>query len=451
MDKDMPSVLLVDNKQKNFTILTNLLTEMDVVCVQALSAQAAIKIAVKSEPTLIFLDMQTLGIASWKTAEILKSSAPTQDIPIIFISALNQERSHLYRGYEAGAVDCLLKPLDPHILKSKVRVFLRLYKRKKELEESVQSLRHSQHCFANLIDRAEEAVVIVDVHQQITFFNQAAEDLFGYACSEVLGQSLGLLLPLEDLPAPMDCVKPTSCALKMRQKNQLEKMTEVTVCFNAVNEESHCALIFTAPEPLQANDVQTAIPIGTQPATVNLLLNPQRSQAALHHDLTQERKRIRELGHAFEGLVKFLSSGSGVIQELKSVDQMLNGIEDFLASEQKPHAVNDVIVNTMSLAIDYWQTTTGKTKIELAEESKIWKVYLDKSTFRTKTLDRYLSVESLPKKPRWKDVVATAQYVMTFCHEPSSEQEHSLYSALKLASMKCKNLYQTHADATDHS
>ncbi len=65
----------------------------------------------------------------------------------------------------------------------------------------------------------------------------------------------------------------------------------------------------------------------------------------------------------------------------------------------------------MTTTLSMWENTTGKSKVALAEESTLWKAYLDRGTFKTRTLDKYLSLATLPKKPRWREVIKTAAFV----------------------------------------
>jgi hypothetical protein len=81
------------------------------------------------------------------------------------------------------------------------------------------------------------------------------------------------------------------------------------------------------------------------------------------------------------------------------------------------------IVEVMTLALDYWQKTKHKGKIELAEESGLWRVYMDRSSLQTRTLDKYLLVETLPRNPRWRDVVRTAEYVLRHTAEACPERD----------------------------
>jgi two-component system sensor histidine kinase ChiS len=80
------------------------------------------------------------------------------------------------------------------------------------------------------------------------------------------------------------------------------------------------------------------------------------------------------------------------------------------------------LVDLMFHCVEFWETTTQSTRIELAEKSGIWRVSIDDGRLRTRSLDRYLSVQLLPKKPRWREVLRTAHYVIAEC-QLDSEQE----------------------------
>ena len=66
----------------------------------------------------------------------------------------------------------------------------------------------------------------------------------------------------------------------------------------------------------------------------------------------------------------------------------------------------------MTLSLSLWAELSGKGRIELAERSGIWRVTLDKSSLQTRTMDKYLLMETVPAKPRWRDVVRTAEFVL---------------------------------------
>lgn len=83
------------------------------------------------------------------------------------------------------------------------------------------------------------------------------------------------------------------------------------------------------------------------------------------------------------------------------------------------------LVDLMFYCVEFWETTTQSTRIELAEKSGIWRVSIDDGRLRTRSLDRYLSVQQLPKKPRWREVLRTAHYVIAEC-KLDTEQENTI-------------------------
>ena len=95
--------------------------------------------------------------------------------------------------------------------------------------------------------------------------------------------------------------------------------------------------------------------------------------------------------------------------------------------ETRPHrrltdgerdAYRRAVLEVMTASLSLWAELTGKGRIELAERSGIWRVTLDKSSLQTRTLDKYLLMETLPSKPRWRDVVRTAEFVLSEAEEP---------------------------------
>lgn len=96
-------------------------------------------------------------------------------------------------------------------------------------------------------------------------------------------------------------------------------------------------------------------------------------------------------------------------------------------------------VDLMNLSLLYWESTTGKTKIELAEKSGLWTTYIDaKGTCTTKTLDRYLHLTTLPKKPRVRQVLATGCFVLQHCPENSLMKTQLQNSLMELEALQAK-------------
>lgn len=94
-----------------------------------------------------------------------------------------------------------------------------------------------------------------------------------------------------------------------------------------------------------------------------------------------------------------------------------------------PSDARQLGVLLMQACIQFWQKSTGKNKAQLADSSNLWRVYIDGSTAKTRTLDKYLSLQSLPKKPRWETVIATAHYVLDH-GSLNDDDKNSLYDQL---------------------
>lgn len=128
------SVLLVDDRVDNLMALEGLLEGMNVRTVRATSGNEALAATLRHDFCLVLLDVQMPGMDGFETAELLRQNQRTRHLPIIFVTAGMNDLSHQFRGYESGAVDYLIKPFEPVILRSKVAVFRDLFLQKKELE-----------------------------------------------------------------------------------------------------------------------------------------------------------------------------------------------------------------------------------------------------------------------------------------------------------------------------
>ena len=134
------SILAVDDRPENLLALENLLESPELEIVKAGSGDEALSKTIDHEFALILLDVQMPGMDGYETAELLRSVKKTSKIPIIFVTAANKEDHHVFKGYESGAVDYLLKPLEPVILTSKVKIFIELHRQRILLEEKTRDL-----------------------------------------------------------------------------------------------------------------------------------------------------------------------------------------------------------------------------------------------------------------------------------------------------------------------
>lgn len=158
-------ILLVDDRPENLLALEAVLDSEQYTLVKATSGEEALRCLLKYDFAVIVLDVQMPGMDGIETARLIKARDKTKDIPIIFISANSKEAEHLFAGYSAGAIDYMVKPFIPQILKSKIEGFVDMYLTNKRLKtqsmllhQKTQELEKINHELVQAKEAAEIAV-----------------------------------------------------------------------------------------------------------------------------------------------------------------------------------------------------------------------------------------------------------------------------------------------------
>ncbi|THB73704.1 MAG: diguanylate cyclase [Desulfobacteraceae bacterium] len=134
------TILIVDDRPENLLTLEQVLESPELEIIRANSGHEALEKTFDHEFALILLDVQMPDMDGYETAEYLRNNSKTKNIPIIFLTAAQKESHHIFKGYDAGGVDYILKPFEPVVLKSKVGVFLELYRQRQQLELKTREL-----------------------------------------------------------------------------------------------------------------------------------------------------------------------------------------------------------------------------------------------------------------------------------------------------------------------
>jgi two-component system sensor histidine kinase/response regulator len=130
--------LIVDDLEENLTALAALLDEPSVEILRARSGAEALELLLLHPVALALLDVQMPEMDGFELAELMRGSERTRHIPIIFVTAGLGDQRRIFKGYESGAVDFLLKPIEPHVLTSKARVFFQLHRQQLQLAEELR-------------------------------------------------------------------------------------------------------------------------------------------------------------------------------------------------------------------------------------------------------------------------------------------------------------------------
>src|SRR6201994_1623115 len=133
--------LLVDDLQENLLSLEGLLRRDGLNLLKAGSGDEALELLLEHDVALALVDVQMPGLNGFELAELMRGNERTRRIPIIFVTAGSADTQRRFRGYEAGAVDFIYKPIEPDILRSKADVFYELFRQRQQIAQQRDELK----------------------------------------------------------------------------------------------------------------------------------------------------------------------------------------------------------------------------------------------------------------------------------------------------------------------
>ncbi len=181
-------ILIVDDTPKNLQLLVSILSKEKYEIHAAQNGIEALKIAHAVIPDLILLDIMMPVMDGFETCKELKSSKATQDIPVVFLTALT-DTANIVKGFEKGGVDYLTKPFNSAELLARVRTQLELKSKENEIRKLSQAM-----------EQSPASVIITDLEGSIEYVNPKFSNLTGYPSNEVIGQNPRILKTDEKSP-----------------------------------------------------------------------------------------------------------------------------------------------------------------------------------------------------------------------------------------------------------
>lgn len=169
-------ILLVDDRPENLLALEAILVALEQDLVRAESGEAALRALLKDDYALILLDVQMPGMDGFETAARIKRRGHTKDVPIIFLTAVDEGRHNAYRGFAAGGADYISKPFDPWILRAKVQVFVDLWEMSRQVATQGAFLRGT-------LGEHENVDVLGELRRRCTGVTESVEELTSQARS----------------------------------------------------------------------------------------------------------------------------------------------------------------------------------------------------------------------------------------------------------------------------
>jgi len=191
---DQVNILLVDDQPKNLLALESILGGGGQTLVKAHSGRAALRHLLENEFAVILLDVQMPEMDGFETATLIRQRERSRDTPIIFLTALPRSETNVFRGYELGAVDYIFKPFHPEILRSKVNVFVELFRKNEAVKRQATELARLSRRHQLILNTAADGLVGLDNSGNVTFANPAATRMLGRRTPEIVSQDLHSLV-----------------------------------------------------------------------------------------------------------------------------------------------------------------------------------------------------------------------------------------------------------------
>jgi PAS domain S-box-containing protein len=194
-DKERVEILIVDDRPENLMALEVILGNENYELVRANSGKEALKILLQDHDfAIILMDVQMPIMNGFETAEVIRQSERFKHVPIIFLSANTDKQEDIFKGYQTGAVDYMVKPLSPEILKAKVAVFVELHKKNHELVVQGESMKQLNNMLQqqtqyvrSLIEASLDPLVTINLEGKITDMNEALTNITGMKRERITG------------------------------------------------------------------------------------------------------------------------------------------------------------------------------------------------------------------------------------------------------------------------
>lgn len=208
---EQPRVLVVDDDQANRVVVSGILRSgLDVAVDMCASGELAVEMAGRQAYALVLMDVLMDGMDGYEAAAAIRSGRLNIAVPVIFITGAGDSPERIFKGYDAGAVDYMAKPVDSRILLGKARVFIDIYNQRKELERktgelaganaslerSRNDLAVSKEKFEKIVENVSEMMFTLSPQGIITFAAKSVEKGLGFGAGDILGKPFSeLVLP----------------------------------------------------------------------------------------------------------------------------------------------------------------------------------------------------------------------------------------------------------------
>lgn len=425
-EQSQGKILVVDDEYLNLRIVETHLAERYQLTTALSGAEALEKLS-NDKPDLIILDLMMPVMTGYQFCQIVRKRYDSDELPIVILTAKNRVED-LVKGLSLGANDYITKPFSKEELRIRIdkqfellnlmhvkRDNQRLSWQLQRYEESEKRLRAREQRLAALLDVTGDPLLAIDEAGIVIFINNAAEQLLQVTAESCILQSVNRvsdqLLPRS--PALADAMHFPFNEDRISRPGNTEyfdfELQSVRGRFclltlSQVDQEFYLLVFETG-----AGQVVT---LDEEPDAPDTLSLPQ-----IIEEINRNVERTQLLGEYLAQIKpEDLHKHKDLVDELGNIDKLINHLSGTLIPDDDDDSelrYREALVKVMQDCHYYWQKVTGESIIDLAEKSRIWSVSIDNGRLRTRSMNRYLSLDKLPANPRWRQVARTTYFVLS--------------------------------------
>jgi signal transduction histidine kinase/DNA-binding response OmpR family regulator len=437
-----PLIYIVDDEAVNRELLASMLVKQGYLVEQFAEGISALTRITQRVPDLILLDFMMPRMSGLEVCQCIRKQYDSYELPVMMLTARHMIQD-IVAALGAGANDYLIKPYHDQELIARVKsqLSVRQYwianrenqklkneiKRRETLEDELSEMNMR---LLSVLDISAEMILLINDKLQIVYANEQANNLLQTRDKHQDNKSL-LGKPIHDF-IDNRLFRLLSQALNGEDNKLIQTETR----------DEQAGLIWHASIKRFHQDESCYLALMMQSRSLADAVNPNDALNQLTHELSESRQKI----HDIESTLRLVLGKNETDEPLDNAEDIESLLAERLKPAQNPSLPEpaatatdttsaeqvdnpkDAIVSLLRQSLNFWERYTNKGKVELAEQSRCWRVYVDGTTVKTRTFDKYLSARSIPARPRWRAVVRTANFVLANC--PLNEQEAKLLKQL---------------------
>jgi len=365
-------------------------------------------------PDLILLDFMMPGMTGLEVCQVVRKQYDSYELPVMMLTARLQI-SDIVNALSVGANDYLIKPYHEKELVARVNTQINVRKywianrenqklkdeieRRENLEDELSELNAR---LLNVLDISTELIILMNDDLQVIYANEKANNaltnlnkgLLGVSILDLVNEDLGQALQrlINEQPSEAITMNTAGISTGITWNASIKNYFEYG--------KAYLALVITPAFETTLSES------GQSSAIVGLTL-----------ELNESRKKINEIEDVLRQVISESPPVETFPKDLETDQQALtdSGSTEINASLPSLSVHKEDLVSLLRTSLNLWERDTSQGKVELAERSRCWRVYVDGTTVKTRTFDKYLNIRSVPDRPRWRAVVRTANYVLASC------------------------------------